>query len=112
MDLEHVECYLLDKTQHAVTGGFSKLPGDLPDIYHAYLGLATFSLINGAKGDSAYIGPDIEDAQDLDDSKPTGTGPSTKKGETDRFVRALDPTLCMTTRARRWIETFEWRHDG
>jgi geranylgeranyl transferase type-1 subunit beta len=36
--------YLLDKTQHPVLGGFSKFPGDPPDLYHSYLGLAAFAL--------------------------------------------------------------------
>ncbi|KAK8202926.1 geranylgeranyl transferase-like protein type i beta subunit [Phyllosticta capitalensis] len=36
--------YLLDKTQHVV-GGFGKLPGDPPDIYHSYLGLASLALL-------------------------------------------------------------------
>jgi len=36
--------YLLEKTQHPVLGGFGKFPGDLPDLYHSYLGLAALSL--------------------------------------------------------------------
>ncbi|KAK4540304.1 hypothetical protein LTR36_009616 [Oleoguttula mirabilis] len=36
--------YLLGKTQHGVLGGFGKFPGDLPDLYHSYLGLAALSL--------------------------------------------------------------------
>lgn len=36
--------YLLLKTQHPVLGGFGKFPGDLPDLYHSYLGLAALSL--------------------------------------------------------------------
>ncbi|KAH7062074.1 geranylgeranyl transferas-like protein type i beta subunit [Macrophomina phaseolina] len=36
--------YLLEKTQHLV-GGFGKMPGDPPDIYHSYLGLAALSLL-------------------------------------------------------------------
>jgi len=36
--------YLLGKTQHEVLGGFGKFPGDLPDLYHSYLGLAALSL--------------------------------------------------------------------
>lgn len=36
--------WLLDRTQHAV-GGFGKLPGDPPDIYHSYLGLATLAML-------------------------------------------------------------------
>jgi geranylgeranyl transferase type-1 subunit beta len=34
--------YLLGKTQHFI-GGFGKLPGDLPDLYHSYLALAALS---------------------------------------------------------------------
>lgn len=41
--------YLLGKTQHPVLGGFGKFPGDLPDLYHSYLGLATLSLM-GVEG--------------------------------------------------------------
>ena len=36
--------YLLKKTQHPILGGFGKFPGDLPDLYHSYLGLAALSL--------------------------------------------------------------------
>ncbi|WPH03672.1 Hypothetical protein R9X50_00655500 [Acrodontium crateriforme] len=39
--------YLLDQTQHPVLGGFGKFPGDLPDLYHSYLGLAALSLASG-----------------------------------------------------------------
>lgn len=37
--------YLLEKTQH-LAGGFGKLPGDPPDLYHSYLGLAAVSLLD------------------------------------------------------------------
>ncbi|KAF2757067.1 geranylgeranyl transferase type I beta subunit [Pseudovirgaria hyperparasitica] len=40
--------YLLDKTQHII-GGFGKLAGDPPDIFHSYMGLA-FLAINGKDG--------------------------------------------------------------
>lgn len=43
-DKESCRRYLLDKTQHMV-GGFGKAPGDPPDIYHSYLGLAALSLL-------------------------------------------------------------------
>ena len=43
-DQSAVRCYLLGKTQHGVLGGFGKFPGDLPDLYHSYLGLAALSL--------------------------------------------------------------------
>ncbi|KAK5104811.1 geranylgeranyl transferase type-1 subunit beta, partial [Cryomyces antarcticus] len=36
--------YLLDRTQHPA-GGFAKHPGDPPDIYHSYLGLAALALM-------------------------------------------------------------------
>ena len=36
--------YLLDKTQHII-GGFGKGPGDPPDLYHSYLGLAALSIL-------------------------------------------------------------------
>lgn len=44
-DTEACRRYLLDKTQHMV-GGFGKNPGDPPDIYHSYLGLAALALLN------------------------------------------------------------------
>lgn len=43
-DHQGVQKYLLEKTQHPVLGGFGKFPGDLPDLYHSYLGLAALSL--------------------------------------------------------------------
>lgn len=43
--------YLLEKTQHPVLGGFGKFPGDLPDLYHSYLGLVALSLTNDGVGD-------------------------------------------------------------
>jgi geranylgeranyl transferase type-1 subunit beta len=47
--------YLLDKTQHIV-GGFGKIPGDPPDPYHSYLGLATLALI-GEPGVKSFYAP-------------------------------------------------------
>ncbi|KAI7533298.1 geranylgeranyl transferase-like protein type i beta subunit [Hortaea werneckii] len=43
-DQSAIRRYLLGKTQHGVLGGFGKFPGDLPDLYHSYLGLAALSL--------------------------------------------------------------------
>ena len=43
-DRDAVMKYLLEKTQNTITGGFGKLPGDPPDLYHSYLGLAALSL--------------------------------------------------------------------
>ncbi|CZT18320.1 related to protein geranylgeranyltransferase Type I, beta subunit [Ramularia collo-cygni] len=50
-----VQRYLLQKTQHAVLGGFGKFPGDLPDLYHSYMGLAALGL-SGAEGLKAVDG--------------------------------------------------------
>lgn len=66
MHKEGLRRYLLGKTQHVI-GGFAKAPGELPgrgpmitfpslenkadrivDILHAYLGLATLSIIGGS----------------------------------------------------------------
>ena len=41
--------WLLEKTAHLALGGFGKHAGDLPDIYHSYLGLAALSLM-GVEG--------------------------------------------------------------
>ncbi|KAF2474768.1 terpenoid cyclases/Protein prenyltransferase [Lindgomyces ingoldianus] len=43
VDGKPIRRWLLDKTQHLV-GGFGKLPGHPPDIYHSYLGLAILSI--------------------------------------------------------------------
>ncbi|KAI9695761.1 MAG: hypothetical protein M1820_008433 [Bogoriella megaspora] len=43
VDIKASRKYLLDKTQHMI-GGFGKMPGDPPDVYHSYLGLAVLSL--------------------------------------------------------------------
>jgi len=47
--------YLLDKTQHIV-GGFGKIPGEPPDLYHSYLGLATLALM-GEPGVKSFHAP-------------------------------------------------------
>ncbi|KAI9791917.1 MAG: hypothetical protein M1833_001299 [Piccolia ochrophora] len=36
--------FLLNRTQHRI-GGFGKLPGDVPDILHSYLGLAALATL-------------------------------------------------------------------
>lgn len=43
VDQTPIRRWLLEKTQHMV-GGFGKLPGDPPDIYHSYLGLFTLAM--------------------------------------------------------------------
>ena len=41
--------WLLERTVHRTLGGFGKIAGDLPDIYHSYLGLAALSLLGENK---------------------------------------------------------------
>ncbi|GAM82570.1 hypothetical protein ANO11243_005520 [Dothideomycetidae sp. 11243] len=36
--------WLLERTAHPALGGFGKIAGDLPDVYHGYLGLAILSM--------------------------------------------------------------------
>lgn len=43
-DRKSLNRYLLGQTQYPVLGGFSKFPGDPPDLYHSYLGLAALAL--------------------------------------------------------------------
>jgi len=89
--------YLLDKTQHRI-GGFSKMPGDLPDIYHSYLGLAALALFG----------------LDGDDNDSDGTQDVASKGarNADKFIiGGLDPTLCFSVRAKDWLEGLPWRKE-
>jgi len=41
--------WLLERTVHPQLGGFGKIAGDLPDLYHSYLGLAALSLLGEEK---------------------------------------------------------------
>ena len=41
--------YLLDHTQHSIVGGFGKVEGDVPDILHSYLGLATLAMYDACQ---------------------------------------------------------------
>ncbi|KAF2810468.1 geranylgeranyl transferase type I beta subunit [Mytilinidion resinicola] len=55
IDRASLRRYLLDKTQHIV-GGFGKVAGDPPDLYHAYLGLATLAIM-GESGVKSFHTP-------------------------------------------------------
>ncbi|THY21677.1 terpenoid cyclases/Protein prenyltransferase, partial [Aureobasidium pullulans] len=44
-----VRRWLLERTVHLTLGGFGKIAGDLPDLYHSYLGLAALSLLGEEK---------------------------------------------------------------
>lgn len=45
IDREGTRRWLMKKTQHMI-GGFGKMPGYPPDIYHSYMGLAALSVYN------------------------------------------------------------------
>jgi len=42
VDANPIRRFLFEKTQHQI-GGFGKCPGNPPDIYHSYLGLAALA---------------------------------------------------------------------
>ncbi|KAJ9498128.1 geranylgeranyl transferase type-1 subunit beta [Exophiala xenobiotica] len=43
VDIQALRRYLLEKVAHMI-GGFAKAPGELPDLLHSYLGLATLAI--------------------------------------------------------------------
>jgi geranylgeranyl transferase type-1 subunit beta len=43
IDRQPIRKWLLDKTQHLV-GGFGKVTGDPPDMYHSFLGLMVLAM--------------------------------------------------------------------
>ncbi|EXJ81418.1 hypothetical protein A1O3_07710 [Capronia epimyces CBS 606.96] len=45
VDIEALRRYLLQHVAHLI-GGFGKAPGELPDVLHSYLGLATLAIYN------------------------------------------------------------------
>lgn len=95
-----------------IAGGFGKMPGDLPDIYHAYLGLAALALIDGHEDDGAALSVGMEDASCVVEGQETKGEGDTRLGDERRYVRALDPVLCVSVGARRWVEGLEWRKSG
>jgi geranylgeranyl transferase type-1 subunit beta len=56
IDQERLRRYLLGKMQHAI-GGFGKGVGEPPDVLHAYLGLATLSILG--KDELKHIDPTL-----------------------------------------------------
>ncbi|KAH6709319.1 terpenoid cyclases/protein prenyltransferase alpha-alpha toroid [Leptodontidium sp. 2 PMI_412] len=44
LNVEAIRRFLFEQTQHVV-GGFGKVPGNPPDIYHSYLGLAALAIM-------------------------------------------------------------------
>lgn len=96
-DFMPIRRYLLGKTQHRI-GGFGKLPGDPPDIYHSYLGLAALALYG----------------LDGTDTLSSSTEDVASKGarNADKYIiNGLDPTLCFSVRAKLWLENLPWRKE-
>lgn len=46
-DMDGMQAYLFGSTQHMI-GGFSKAPGAVPDLLHAYTGLASLAVVGHA----------------------------------------------------------------
>jgi prenyltransferase beta subunit len=98
-------------------GGFGKCTGDLPDIFHSYLGLAALSFLGIEK---ACEGPDLAvPSPKGDDRQVEGQSTMEDEGEDDSIaeleatkLRKLDPTLCTSVRARRFIERLGLRDKG
>jgi prenyltransferase beta subunit len=175
--------YLCEKTQHNIAGGFGKLPGDPPDIYHSYLGLAALALLDvGYAGEEGVLARDtgsssssVSEASDAEDdprdfnttsslaqqrmtgeredrheglrrgiesrnsendpnrrtngriirrsrlgdikiqsvkedfAHKDGAGEGGEVGDGGGVLRRLDPALCMSVRAREWLEGLTWR---
>ncbi|KAK4947708.1 geranylgeranyl transferase type-1 subunit beta [Elasticomyces elasticus] len=92
-----VRRYLLEQTAHIV-GGFGKLPGDPPDVYHSYLGLAALSLLETA-------------AQAAHESPREGRD----KPVEERELKALDACMCVSIEAKSRLYAIWQRwgvHDG
>jgi len=118
-----VRRYLLARTQHLV-GGFGKLPGDPPDVYHAYLGLAALSLLDGATARAKTRAGSREQrplsVRTGDRASPPAGAEAVKEkmGKADGGaylemqglgLAPLDPALCISIRAREWLEGLSWR---
>jgi prenyltransferase beta subunit len=44
LNVENIEHFLCDQCQHKKLGGFSKYPGEYPDLIHSFYSLATLSM--------------------------------------------------------------------
>ena len=77
--------FLLEKTQHLI-GGFAKHPGDPPDVYHGYLGLAALATMAGQE----------QAAKEGDHENGNGNGNSNGREE---GLGRFDPRLCVGAEA-------------
>ena len=69
--------FLIEKTQHLI-GGFAKHPGDPPDVYHGYLGLAALATMAGQQ-----------------QKEEGGEGVKEGEGEREEGLGRFDPRLCV-----------------
>ncbi|KAF2454893.1 terpenoid cyclases/protein prenyltransferase alpha-alpha toroid [Lineolata rhizophorae] len=83
-DSQRARTYLVDKSQHLV-GGFGKVAGDPPDVYHSSLGLAALAMLG-------------------ERNAATGEG----SGDGGEGLKTLDPGFCMSVEARGWAEGVDW----
>ncbi|PQE03438.1 hypothetical protein CJF30_00005427 [Rutstroemia sp. NJR-2017a BBW] len=69
--------FLLEKTQHMI-GGFGKTPGDPPDIYHSYLGLAILAALKepGLKELDSALCISVEAKKNLEELRRAALVPS------------------------------------
>ncbi|KZF24611.1 geranylgeranyl transferase type I beta subunit [Xylona heveae TC161] len=88
IDREAARNHLLEKTQHLI-GGFGKITGDPPDLIHSYLGLAALGVVNTATAAPRDTQPHIYELY-------------------EPHVRLLDPTLCISLRAKDHLTSHVW----
>lgn len=91
-----VRRYLCEKTQHMIAGGFGKLPGDPPDMYHGYLGLAALALL-----DIGYAGEEGVLARDTSDSSTSVADSSEDEDDHDFSHQHIDPSKAQRRVAKK-----------
>lgn len=69
--------FLFEKTQHLI-GGFGKTPGDPPDIYHSYLGLAALAILKepGIKELDSALCISVDAKKNIEELRKTALVPS------------------------------------
>ncbi|KAK9449455.1 terpenoid cyclases/protein prenyltransferase alpha-alpha toroid [Limtongia smithiae] len=87
-DISRNSAFLLGKTQNMTIGGFAKAPGAMPDVLHSYLGLCSLSMGAAVAREQGLL---VGDAEDDDIGILKAIAP----------LQALDPVLCISSRARR-----------
>lgn len=102
LDPPRILRWLLGKTSHSLLGGFGKHAGDLPDLHHSYLGLATCGLLLPLIDADGAHGADADGADGAVDADGADAGDIAMR------CRRLDAALCISTRARARLDHI-WR---